>query len=290
MKTCISTYSYWRHITEKRMTYFDAIDETKKAGADGVEICVFDWAVPEGVDYGDYVTQLTTHAREIGLEVPMLTCAANLYCDEAEEVLKRLKSLVDVAAKNNIPMMRHDITYKYMENDTLKTPQKVIKYVAPYVRELSLYAKEKGVKTCSENHGRIINGGHIMEMLLNEVDCDNYGLLCDISNFTSVDDDPVTAVGMLAQHICFVHGKDAFFHDGMRYDPGEGFSRTRAGRFKRATIFGHGDVPTYQLLAVMKNAGYDGYISMEFEGIEENIMANRISIENLKRMIADLEK
>ncbi len=290
MKTCISTYSYWRHITEKRMTYFDAVDETKKAGADAVELCVFDFAVPEDTTYGELIKELAAHAREIGLEVPMLTCSANMYCEEPEKELARLKARVDIAAENNIPMMRHDITYKYMENDTVKTPQKVIKFVAPYVRELSLYAKEKGVKTCSENHGRIINGGYLMNMLFSEVDCDNYGLLCDISNFTSVDDDPAEAVGMLAQHICFVHGKDAFFHDGMRYDPGEGFFRTRAGRFKRATIFGHGQVPTYQLLAVMKNAGYDGYISMEFEGIEENIMANRISIENLKRMLAQLEK
>lgn len=290
MKTCISTYSYWRYINEKKMTYFDAVDETKKAGADAVELCVFDWAVPEGVTFGELIKQLAAHAREIGLEVPMLTCSANMYCKEPEKELARLKALVDVAAENNIPMMRHDITYAYMEDDTLKTPQKVIKYVAPYVRELSLYAKEKGVKTCSENHGRIINGGSLMEMLFNEVDCDNYGLLCDMGNFTSIDDDPVTAVGMLAQYVCFVHGKDAFFRDGMMFDPGEGFSRTRAGIFKRATIFGHGQVPTYQLLTVMKKAGFDGYVSIEFEGIEENIMANRISIANLKRMIADLEK
>ena len=272
------------------MSYFDAVDETKKAGADAVELCVFDFAVPEDTTYGELIKELAAHAREIGLEVPMLTCSANMYCEEPEKELARLKALVDIAAENNIPMMRHDITYKYMENDTVKTPQNIIKFVAPYVRELSLYAKEKGVKTCSENHGRIINGGYLMNMLFSEVDCDNYGLLCDISNFTSVDDDPAEAVGMLAQHICFVHGKDAFFRDGMMFDPGEGFLRTRAGRFKRATIFGHGQVPTYQLLAVMKNAGYDGYISMEFEGIEENIMANRISIENLKRMLAQLEK
>jgi sugar phosphate isomerase/epimerase len=49
-------------------------------------------------------------------------------------------------------------------------------------------------------------------------------------------------------------------------------------------------VPTYQILAAIKGSGYDGYVSIEFEGIEETMMAVEIGAENLKRMIADLDK
>ena len=76
----------------------------------------------------------------------------------------------------------------------------------------------------------------------------------------------------------------------MTYDPGKGYNRTRGGNFRRSTIFGHGNVPTYQILTAIKKSGYDVYVSLEFEGIEESMMAVEISAENLKRMIEDLNK
>ncbi len=290
MKTCISTYCYWRLISQNQMTYMDAVDKIKELGMDAVEICVFNDAVPKDKTLRQYVKELVTHARESGLEVPIFTCGANMYCEEPEKELVRLEEMVDIAAENDIHLMRHDITYAFLGNEQAKTPRHIIRAVAPYVRELSLYAKEKGVKTCSENHGKVMEDGYRMEMLFDEVNCDNYGLLCDIGNFSGVDEDCATAVGLLLPHICFVHAKDAFFRDGMMYDPGEGFVKTRAGNYKRSTIFGHGQIPTFKILSAIKRSGYDGYVSLEFEGIEENIMAVRIGAENLKRMVTDIEK
>ena len=76
----------------------------------------------------------------------------------------------------------------------------------------------------------------------------------------------------------------------MMYDPGRGFGRSRGGEYRRSTIFGHGNVPTYQILRAIGTSGYDGYVSLEFEGIEEPKMAVEISMENLKRMLADIGK
>jgi sugar phosphate isomerase/epimerase len=76
----------------------------------------------------------------------------------------------------------------------------------------------------------------------------------------------------------------------MSYDPGRGFNRTRGGKFRRATIFGQGVVPVYQILKSLKAFGYEGYISLEYEGMEETIEAMEIGAENLKRMLLDIEK
>ena len=38
-------------------------------------------------------------------------------------------------------------------------------------------------------------------------------------------------------------------------------------------------------LAVLKDAGYDGWLSLEFEGIEEPLMAIEIGLVNMKRYI-----
>ena len=288
MKSCISLYSYWQAVKAGRMSYYQAIDTIKDLEVDAVELQIMDSAIPEGESMSSYAASLCKYAREKGLDVPILTVKSNIYCREPEEELARLCGLVDLASELEIPLMRCDITYKFLGDEPSKSPKKVIEAVAPYVRRLAEYAKEKGVKVCSENHGKIIQDSYRIEELMYQVDHENYGLLCDIGNFGGADEDYVGAVSKLLPHICFVHAKDAFTKSGMTYDPGKGYKRTRGGNFRRPTIFGHGDVPAYQLLRAIKDSGYDGYISLEFEGIEETMMAVEISAENLKRMLEEM--
>ena len=66
-------------------------------------------------------------------------------------------------------------------------------------------------------------------------------------------------------------------------DPGEGSFRSRGGNFLRGTIIGHGNVPVKQCLHLLKAAGYDDTISIEFEGMESPVTAVRIGLANLKK-------
>ena len=87
-----------------------------------------------------------------------------------------------------------------------------------------------------------------------------------------------------------MHAKDNFIKSGMDYNPGRGWHLTRSGYYRRSAIIGHGVVPTFQILQALKSQGYDGWVSIEYSGIEENLMAIEIGSENLKRMMKDLEK
>ncbi len=275
---------------QKKMTHYQVIDTIKSLGIDAVELQIFDPAVPKDMTMGEYAKTLCNYAREKGLEVPIFTVDSKIYCDDPESELAHLCSLVDIASELNIPLMRFDIAYKFLGNESTKSPKKVIDTIVPYIRRLADYAKEKGVKVCSENHGRIMQDSYRIEELMYCVDHENYGLLCDIGNFGGADEDCAAAVSKLLPHIFFVHSKDSFTKCGMTYDPGRGFNRTRGGSFRRSTILGHGDVPVYQILTAIKKSGYDGYVSLEFEGIEDTMMAVEISAENLKRMLNDIEK
>ena len=290
MKACISLYSYWNAVREKKLDHFQAIDEIKKLGMDAMELQIFDVSVPKGKTMAEYAKELNDYARVLGLDVPMLTVKSNLYCADPEAELSRLCVMADAAADCGISLMRFDITYSFMGNEASKSPKKIIEYVAPYIRRLADYARERGVKVCSENHGRIMQDSYRMEELFYQVDHENYGLLCDIGNFGGADENCAEAVSRLLPHICFVHAKDYFKRSGMMYDPGKGYARTRGGDFRRSTILGHGDVPVYQILTAIKRSGYDGYVSIEFEGIEDTMMAVEIGAENLKRMLADIER
>ncbi|HIT01148.1 MAG TPA: sugar phosphate isomerase/epimerase, partial [Candidatus Faecaligallichristensenella faecipullorum] len=47
----------------------------------------------------------------------------------------------------------------------------------------------------------------------------------------------------------------------------------------------HGAVPVEQCLRILKNAGYNGYINVEFEGMEENLPAIKAGYRYLKNLI-----
>ena len=121
--------------------------------------------------------------------------------------------------------------------------------------------------------------------LFDAVNHPNYRWLCDIGNFGGVDEDCATAVSKLLPFLTHVHAKDSFRRSGMMPNPGRGWNRTRGGNYRRPTICGHGDVPVQQILENIAATGYDGYVSLEFEGIEDVLTAVEISVENLKRML-----
>ena len=69
-------------------------------------------------------------------------------------------------------------------------------------------------------------------------------------------------------------------------DPGKGWFRSRGGSFLRGSIIGHGEVPVQACLGILKRAGYDGTLSIEFEGMENPVDGIAISLENLRRFEA----
>jgi sugar phosphate isomerase/epimerase len=73
--------------------------------------------------------------------------------------------------------------------------------------------------------------------------------------------------------------------DGNGEFPGEGFFQTRAGNYLRGSIIGHGDVPVRKCINALKRAGYDGYLMIEFEGMEDPIRGITVGCNNLRRFI-----
>jgi NADP-dependent 3-hydroxy acid dehydrogenase YdfG len=134
------------------------------------------------------------------------------------------------------------------------------------------YAAAKGVRTTTENHGYIFQDPERVEELILAVGHENYGWLCDIGNFLCADCDIVRAVSCAAPYTYHVHVKDFLVKSGL-FDKPEGFFETRGGNYLRGTVVGHGVVPVDACMAILKDAGYAGTLSLEFEGMEQNIPA-----------------
>lgn len=89
----------------------------------------------------------------------------------------------------------------------------------------------------------------------------------------------------MAPYAKHVHAKDFHFKSGNEINPGAGWFMTRAGNFIRGAIIGHGDAKVYQSIQALRRAGYDGYLSIEFEGMEDKLVGIEVGLQNLKRFI-----
>lgn len=286
MKTCVSTYSYGRMYQNKNFTRFSAIQKTQELGADGVEF-VLDDHPPEGLSITEYAVQLADFAHACGLETPIYTTGADFLKEDLPGEIERVKGHIDAASAAGIKLLRHDITARIPENFPYpRVFEAILPIVGPAIREVAEYAQTKGVMTCSENHGRLIQDSFRLSAVFQAVNHPNYRYLCDIANFEEADESAAVAVSQLLPFIVHVHAKDCFIKTGMAPHPGYGWNLSRAGFYRRATIYGQGDYPTLQCLRMIYHSGYRGFVSLEFEGIEENAVAIKAGLANLKRDIS----
>ena len=283
MKICVSSYSFTEYIKNHPMTYPQLCDLVKEMGFDGIEFVELDAPYLNITkDCMAAAREIREHCAKIGLEVVAYTVGANLLAEDIEAEKKRIFACVDVAAEMGAKLMRHDVCAGPRPDVLHYNYQDAIREMAPHIREITEYAQRKGVKTCTENHGRFFQAPERVEALIRAVGHPNYGWLLDVGNFMGVDADVVKAVGIGARYAFHVHFKDNIFKPGTGKMP-EGFRLSQHGNYLRATVIGHGDVPVEQCIRILKLAGYDGFLNVEYAGPEDNLWAIEMGQKNLRQ-------
>lgn len=287
MKIGVSSYSWARYLREGRMDIFGVIKATAELGFDGIEFSGLN--APEGTtDPKSFAQKLKEACADAGLPIISYTIGADFLNAEGgwEKEVERLKGEVDIAVVLGAPRMRHDASRGQGNLSTWDFFQ-VLPILAKACRAVTEYAADKGIKTMVENHGHFVQDSDRCEALMKAVNHPNFGALVDIGNFICADDDPVRAVTRMAPYAFHVHAKD-FHRKPPTEDPGRGWNRSRGGNLHRGAIIGHGNIDVRGCLAALKAAGYDGYLSIEFEGMEDNRLALEIGLENLRRYVTSL--
>ncbi len=286
MKFSVSLYSFFSAIRNGEISPLECIAKAKEMGFDAIEAVDFVMGAATPEEMPEQAKKIKEEADKQGLAVSSFAVGADLLNgqdgsgDTAKEIA-RVKSMVDIAEILGAPRMRHDITMG--QKGDPKSYAALVPQLAEYVREIADYAAAKGIMTMTENHGFFSQDSERVELLYNTVNHPNFGLLCDIGNFTCADENPATAVARVAPYTRYVHAKDFIIKDYYDNDPGEGAFQTRAGNYLRGTVIGHGNVPVKQCLHILKKAGYDDTIAIEFEGMEPALTAIRVGLANLKK-------
>ena len=106
-----------------------------------------------------------------------------------------------------------------------------------------------------------------------------------MGNFICADENPALAVSRVAPYAIHAHVKDML----VRPEPtGACRAMTRGGNFFCGTVVGEGDVPVKKCIRILKRAGYDGFISLEYEGSEDCLTGIARGLKNVRAMLEEL--
>jgi len=284
MKIGVSEYSF-RKLLKQGKNYFDVCDMAHEMGYEGIDFTDLNLEHGSGQEtILELAKALRAHCEKLQLSIVSYTIGADLLNGRGgapENEVQRLKGCVDIAQALGAKVMRHDAFWKL---SGMRSWRAATDKIAPGIREVAEYAAQKGIRTCSENHGMIMQDSERMVYLMEKVQHENYGWLVDIGNFLCADEDPQHAVGVAAPDAVHAHVKDFIFKRGTEDKPCGSWLTTRGGNYLRGTVVGHGVVPVRPCLNILKNAGYEGYLSVEFEGAEDTQAALQQALEYLRRL------
>lgn len=255
----------------------------KEMGFEGIEYAEIN--PPEGVDKVTYAKKLATLSKELGIAITNYAIGADFVNRDVDSEIERLKGEVDIAEILGVKIMRHDAT-SGPENErfSLTGFEKYLPVLAKGCKAVTEYAKTKGIKTSVENHGFYCQQSDRVEALMKEVNDDNFGWLVDIGNFMCADENPLDAVKVGAKYAVYAHVKDFSFVDKSEPQP-DGFFDTRAGNHICGSVLGDGVVPVKECIDIIKNAGYDGWVTLEYEGQESPLTGVPKGFELLKSIL-----
>jgi sugar phosphate isomerase/epimerase len=308
MNVGVSSYSFSQSFRRSEMDILDAIDWVAASAAAHVEItsvglvatvATLERAAPAGswdpADYPDrnaniaadlanqpaLIAAIRDHAGAQGVPLSNYAVGANFRADDLAGEIARVKQHIDAAHALGIRHFRHDVVAWSWREESQAEFEGVFDTLVQASRELADYAAPLGITTSIENHGFCMNLSERVRRLITTVDRPNFRTTLDIGNFLCVDEEPESAVPLNLPYASVVHLKD-FYH--RQFLPGDGWLTTLAGNAIQGSIVGFGDLPMKRLLAAVKASGFDGPISIEYEGQVPDLFAIETGLANAKRI------
>lgn len=153
------------------------------------------------------------------------------------------------------------------------------KWIVDGFIEVSKYAEENGIIVVLENHGLFAGKSSQIKSLIDEVASPNFKANTDTGNFILVNENPLEAIRALKDVIGFVHFKD------FKEDTSNGVYDSLDGRRYNGVALGEGEVTLDAIVGFLHDNGYNGYLSIEYEGTGDPIEGTKHCIDYLKSII-----
>ncbi|WP_251205624.1 sugar phosphate isomerase/epimerase family protein [Acetatifactor aquisgranensis] len=283
MKFGMSCYCLDPAMKDGTMSVDDVVDYAVAHGCEHIEFVPFrlPFVTPERTLDWELIDHVREKCKSAGIEISTYSVNANLLKTDSEEEameIERVKRHIDVAEGLGLSRMRFDVAsfVRPFSTNTIYNFNREFPQMVKNGTILCDYAAEKGINIVMENHGFFINGSERVLRLIEAIDRPNLKMTVDVGNFLCVDEDPVAAVKRCLHLAEMIHLKDFYIRKKeLLPDQTEMFNcnngswfETMGGRMIRGSILGQGDMDIWEILRTIKHSDFDGYISLEFEGME----------------------
>jgi len=283
MKLGLSSYSLARAIREERLSVTDAVRWIADHGGEHVEVVPIAFDLKQNPELIEAIVET---AKEAGIEVSNYAVGANFITDSDEAYVKAIEGVkadVDIANKLGVKLMRHDVASRPIEETSIANFERDLPLLVSACQEIADYAAQYGITTSVENHGYYVQAADRVQRLVQAVNRPNFKTTLDIGNFMCVDETPEVSVKKNLPFASIVHLKDFYLRPSYA-NMGEGWFKTAGGNYLRGAITGYGDIDMREVLRIIKHSGYDGYLSIEFEGQEDCLLGSRIALQNVRKL------
>jgi sugar phosphate isomerase/epimerase len=149
-------------------------------------------------------------------------------------------------------------------------------------------AADLDIRVGIENHGMLVGKVALVKRLIELIDRPNLGANLDPTNFYVVHgEDYVEATRILADQVTHAHLKDYYFAEAAADDTWRQVAPHTP--WCKSAVGGEGDAEWTTLLEILRDAGYDGTVSLEVSIADDVFGSVRQGVANLKRAIAQVE-
>ena len=252
-------------------TVLEAIKLFHDIGIDGAEIVVQD-GYRSGISAACLPEELEAVKRaaaENGIEISALTPYNSYFNDLNDEL--RQKEIDDICRVIDACQFlgAHYIRIyggNLQAGDTDHLPERRQRLVEA-MRFLGDKAAEKDVTLVIENHFNTmcVSARESVDMI-REINHPNVRILYDQANLSFTGkEDYQEAIAVQQDYVAYMHVKDLVFKEGVAFTSDEVSHPDESKRNVYTRIVGEGVVPWPEILRSVRERGYDGWLSMEYE-------------------------
>jgi L-ribulose-5-phosphate 3-epimerase len=258
MRLGLATWSYHRSFGSGKMTLENFIGKAFELGLDGVELNDRFLSTDKST-----LNKIKKLLSTYGLGLSQITVDNN-FClpteGERQDQLHYVKNWVDATYHLGSPIMRINAGWppKNMNRE------EVFAYALQGIKETVEYAEKYGITITLENHGGVAATSQDLIEFLKDVGSDWFKVNLDTGNF---QENRYGQIEQLIPHTAHVHAKIY------------SLKRDGDGNWTETTL------DYNRIFSLLRRANYHYYLSLEYEGVEDELVSVPFAVEFLRKFL-----
>lgn len=271
MKLSVSAWCLQEKLFNKEITLLDFINYCHVNGVKYVELLDCFLVVDHDLE------EINKLIKKLDMEVSAYSIGNDFVHADKEkrkEQVDYMKESIDTALKLGTGLLRV-FSGDQKEGMSFENAEA---WIVECFREVAPVAEEKGITMVLENHGLLAGKSSQVKGIIDRVGSKALKSNADVGNFILVNEDSLDAVRNLKDKIGFIHLKD------FKKVNENGYAALD-GSIYQGIVLGKGDVPIAAIINFLKENGYQGYLSIEYEGPGDPAVGTSECIEYTKQAI-----